>query len=348
MPVDFRITPLALAGAVTMTLLAAPAAAIELPSRQAQIELVDMLEREALYRDRVDWAEIRARMSAGQGSPEKIRDVLKEAVGRSSGGHGAWISAERMRAEGKRLDRVNAAPAAAVAADASATAADTPRLDPRIGRVDIGGFSIVPGPAARQQTQERAARWQAEIRQQDNGIRCGWIVDLRGNTGGSMWPMLLGVAPLLRTTTSADETVGSFATADGPSLWQSTRSAVRLGRRVIDDLGRPGYALKRTGAPVAVLTGPRTASSGEATVVAFRGRPDTRSFGEPTRGVSTANVVRRLVDGSSLVLTTSLMQDRNGRGDGRKIEPDQHTRSDVATLAAAQAWLLAQPACTGG
>jgi len=348
MPVDFRITSLALAAAGAMSAWAAPAAAIELPSRQAQIELVDMLERDALYRDRVDWAEIRARMSAAQGNPEKIRDVLKEAVGRSSGGHGAWISAERMRLEGQRLGRANAEGAAAPDAPAvPATAVDTPRLDPRIGWVSIGGFAIVPGPAAQQQMQERASRWQSSIREQDNGTRCGWIVDLRGNTGGNMWPMLLGVAPLLRTAAVAEEAVGSFATADGPSIWQSTLTGVRLDARVIVDLGRPGYLLKRGGAPVAVLTGPITASAGEATVLAFRGRPHTRSFGEPTRGVSTANVMRPLVDGSSLVLTTSVMQDRNGHGDGLKIKPDQHTRGDVATVAAAQAWLLDQPACAG-
>ena len=93
MPMGIRITILALTAA-----MAAPAHAIELPTRQAQIELVDLLEREALYRDRVDWPEIRARMSAAQGNPEKIRDVLKEAIGRSSGGHGEWLSPKRRRA----------------------------------------------------------------------------------------------------------------------------------------------------------------------------------------------------------------------------------------------------------
>ncbi|TGQ64000.1 peptidase, partial [Mesorhizobium sp. M8A.F.Ca.ET.207.01.1.1] len=93
------------------------------------------------------------------------------------------------------------------------------------------------------------------------GSRCGWIVDLRDNTGGNMWPMLLGVAPLLRVTPSADENVGTFAAADGPSLWQLTSSSVRLGDRVRIDLGGPGYLLKHPGAPVAVLTAPRTASS---------------------------------------------------------------------------------------
>ena len=80
-------------------------------------------------------------------------------------------------------------------------------------------------------------------------------------------------------------------------------------------------------------------------MLAFRGRPQTRSFGQPTSGLSTANVMRPLVDGSALLLTTSVMQDRNGQGDGLKIEPDQRTDSDAATLAAAQQWLLQQPAC---
>jgi len=343
MYVDLRITAAALLCAMA---LAAPAAAIELPTAQARIELLDTLEREALYRDRVDWPEMRARLSAAQGNPEKIRDVLKEAIGRSSGGHGAWLSPERMRSDAKRIARANAA--AAAGASEGAAAADVPALDPRIGQVGIGGFAVVPGPAAKQQMQERAARWQAIIRDQDTGKRCGWIVDLRGNTGGNMWPMLLGIAPLLRITKEGEEMVGSFATAEGPSPWQSTPSGVRLGARVIVDLGAPGYRLKHVAAPVAVLTGPRTASSGEATVLALRGRPQTRSFGEATAGVSTANVVRPLVDGSSLVLTTSVMQDRNGQGDGLKIRPDQRIRGDAATVAAAQAWLLAQPACTGG
>ena len=100
-------------------------------------------------------------------------------------------------------------------------------------------------------------------------------------------------------------------------------------------------------APVAVLFGPRTGSSGEASVLAWRGRPQTRSFGQPTAGVSTGNVVQTLADGSRLLLTTTVMRDRNDRGDGLKIEPDQRIEGDAATLAAAEAWLLAQPACQG-
>ena len=345
---SFRLPARAILGAALLVAcaspaLAAPVEAVDLPSAEALEQMLHMLETESLYRDRVDWPAIRTRLKAAQNDPARIRGIVQEAAGRSSGGHGSWISAPQLRGEAQRLGRANGA-----AGSASTPPKPTEALDPRIGRVQIDGYAVMQGPTAHQQMKERAQRWQAIIRDQDTGSRCGWIVDLRGNTGGNMWPMLLGVAPLLRTTPGAIEDVGSFATAEGPSRWQLTPSSVRMGKRVRVDLGAPGYQLKRPGAPVAVLTGPRSASSGEASVLAFRGRPQTRSFGQPTAGLSTANVMRPLVDGSALLLTTSVMQDRKGGGDGLKIEPDQRTDGDAATVAAAQAWLLAQPACQRG
>ncbi|MFE3969703.1 S41 family peptidase [Stenotrophomonas sp. YIM B13575] len=342
MHLDIRPMVAALGALFFIAMPAMAGEPIELPTPQAQAELLDMLEREALYRDRVEWPAIRARLKTAQGDPGRTRDVRREAIDRSSGGHGRWISSQRLQSEARRLGRSNAAVATAPEAPVPVDL-----LDRRIGWMGIEGYSAAPGPAAREQMKARAARWQAIIGDKDNGNRCGWIVDLRDNTGGNMWPMLLGVAPLLRTSAMGIEDVGSFETADGPVRWQTTASGVRMGEATRLDFGQPGYLPSLVGAPVAVLTGPRTASSGEATVLAFRGRAQTRSFGQPTAGVSTANVVRRLVDGSALVLTTSVMRDRNGDGDGRKIAPDQATVGDAATVAAAEAWLLAQPACQG-
>lgn len=343
MSIDRRVMATALGALFCTTAQAVAPDAIDLPTAQAQAQLLDMLEKESLYRDRVDWRAIRTRLKAAQNDPAEVRAVLRQAIGRSSGGHGTWISAKQLQAKAERLGRANGAATAAP----KATTALAGAPDPRIGWVEIEGYGVMQGPTAHQQMKERAKRWQAIIDDQDNGSRCGWIVDLRDNTGGNMRPMLLGVAPLLRVTPSADENVGSFAAADGPSLWQLTSSSVRLGDRVRIDLGGPCYLLKHPGAPVAVLTGPRTASSGEATVLSFRGRPQTRSFGQPTSGLSTANVMRPLADGSALLLTTSVMRDRDDRGDGLKIEPDQRVEGDAATVAAAQAWLLAQPTCRG-
>lgn len=334
-------------GALMITLLAANAMAdvpkdVEVPSPEAQTQILNLLERQALYRDRVDWPATRVRLQSAQGDPARRLAVLREAIALSTGHHGAWTTPQRQR---ESLARAQQAGAAAVD---RARAADA--VDARIGWVVVEGYASTPGATPQEkfrQDIQRAARWQQVIRSKDDGARCGWIVDLRDNGGGAMWPMLLGMAPLLRTSVVNNEDVGSFETAHGPQRWTLTATAVQLAGKPLLDFGQSGHVLRQPGAPVAVLFGPRTGSSGEAAVLAWRGRPQARSFGQPTAGVSTGNVAHTLADGSRLLLTTSVMRDRNDRGDGLKIEPDQRVEGDAATVAAAQAWLLAQPACQG-
>ena len=314
---------------------------VEVPSPEALAEILSLLERQALYRDRVDWPAIRIRLQSAQGDPAQRLAVLREAIALSTGHHGAWTTTQRQR---ESLARAQQAGAAAVDQTKAVDA-----VDARIGWVVIEGYALCPARRRRRNSARTssAARWQQVIRSKDDGMRCGWIVDLRDNSGGNMWPMLLGMAPLLRTSVVNNEDVGAFEAAQGPERWTLTATAVQRAGKSVLDFGQSGYVLRQPGAPVAVLFGPRTGSSGEASVLAWRGRPQTRSFGQPTAGVSTGNVVHTLADGSRLLLTTSVMRDRNDRGDGLKIEPDQRVDGDAATVAAAQAWLLAQPACQG-
>jgi len=101
---------------------------------------------------------------------------------------------------------------------------------------------------------------------------------------------------------------------------------------------------------VAVLTGRMTFSSGEAIAVAFRGRPDTRSFGLETGGLTTSNDEFLLSDGAWLLLTVSRFADRTGKVYSGPIVPDEVVNPPETwpdpVLEAATAWLLSQPACT--
>ena len=63
-------------------------------------------------------------------------------------------------------------------------------------------------------------------------------------------------------------------------------------------------------------------SSGEAIIVAFEERPNTRSFGEPSCGVSTANSNFDLGDDYTLWLTVSTFADRAENSYGGRIPPD--------------------------
>lgn len=145
--------------------------------------------------------------------------------------------------------------------------------------------------------------------------RCGWVVDLRNNRGGNMWPMISALSSFFGT-----ERLGGFKRADGQVAWWSLQT-----KKITVAPGRSGAK----DAKVAVLLGPRTASSGEAVAVAFVGRPHTRSFGAPTAGLASSNTRFPLPDGAAIYLTTAIDVDRTGREVGEKIAPDERLADDV-------------------
>ncbi|MCC4617779.1 S41 family peptidase [Xanthomonas campestris pv. asclepiadis] len=154
---------------------------------------------------------------------------------------------------------------------------------------------------------------------------CGWIVDVRNNTGGTMWPMINGLHPLL-----GDAVLGNFVDAAGKrSPWRARSSARATASLQIDR-------------PVAILIGSRTASAGEMVAISFRGRANTRSFGQPSAGQTTGNRSVELPGGAVLAIAASYTQDRNGhRNDGR-LQPDVLLDSQVDMIDAAAQWLRTQ------
>ena len=130
---------------------------------------------------------------------------------------------------------------------------------------------------------------------------CAAVVDLRGNDGGDMGPMYAGLSPLL-----PDGTALSFVSRMGTSDVTIDGNSVTGGGTPTTTSGG------KIEVPVAVLTDDETASSGEATLLAFRGLDNVRTFGEPTAGYASANVVLDYPDGRSLMLTTAKDKARTG------------------------------------
>jgi C-terminal processing protease CtpA/Prc len=205
-------------------------------------------------------------------------------------------------------------------------------VPPDVGYVRIAAFSSAAPGADR----AFADGIQDQIRGADRANLSGWIVDVRGNGGGNMWPMVAGVAPVL-----GEGIAGYFMPPVGsPTDWSVRGSAALNGSSEIVRTSSP-YTLLMPGLPrVAVLTDNLVASSGEAVVVSFRARPNTRSFGSMTCGVSTANSGFRLSDGSTLQLTVALMADRTRTAYGVQIVPDETVDGiGDAVVQRAIAWL---------
>jgi carboxyl-terminal processing protease len=215
-----------------------------------------------------------------------------------------------------------------------------------IGVIELPQFtaSLTDQKKAREDANRFAEQVQSLIRELDQKNLRGWILDLRLNGGGNMWPMLAGVGPIL-----GEGEVGSFVAASGSTKWKYQDGKSLIQSSVLSQVAAP-YRVKHEHPPVAVLTDEVTASSGEAIVIAFRGRAKTHFFGMPTRGVPTANQPFKLSDGAILNLTTALEADRTGKQYDSKIPPDTQIKSDWSrygteddpVIKAAVKWLKSQ------
>ena len=160
--------------------------------------------------------------------------------------------------------------------------------------------------------------------------RCGLVLEISSNSGGNMWPMMGGIAPLY------DEgTLLTFEARSGSTQVVDVRDgALRMNESIF-----PAVALEPVSerpAHIAVIIGPRTASSGEILALAFRGQANVRFFGQPTAGVTTGNRSIRLSNGGLLALTTSRIRDRSGHVQQGSIEPDVPSAQPADE---AEAWL---------
>jgi hypothetical protein len=289
----------------------------------------------------VDWAMLRAQAlehARGAQTPAEAHLAVRFALRELGDRHSYLQSAAATRAL--------ASTAVANARTGSPlTAPEARRLGENLGYVRVPSFA---GGTPAQQV-EFAEKLKNEIQATDGARVCGWVVDLRQNTGGNLWPMLAGLGPLL-----GERELAASVYPDGRrvAVWH------RGGQAGFGDYTqlrvRSAYSVDAA-VPVAVLLGPVTASSAEVLAVALRSRPGTRSFGAPTRGLSAGNRIFSLADGATLVLTVAATIDTEGRVYAGPIVPDEIVEragppgrsgpTADATLEAAGSWLTAGDSC---
>jgi carboxyl-terminal processing protease len=275
--------------------------------RRYLLHALEIIERRALHSDTMDWAGVRAaalaRCAGATGyadTHETIAGVLRQAGGPHSGFRPSRPDAARIVVE-----------------------------PPTGGLVDGVAHLRLPGCGGGHRAY-RAAGHRLMRRLADAGP-AGWVVDLRGNRGGNMWPMLAVVAPLLPYGV-----LGYFVPPAGPDqVWQLRWRRVLLSGRT-QVLTAARRRLPAT--PVAVLTDARTASSGEAVAVAFRGRPQVRAFGTATMGMTSANETHPMRDGALMYVTTAYFADHRRTVYRGPLQPDDDGGADP--LAAAVSWIL--------
>jgi carboxyl-terminal processing protease len=336
-----------------------PRAAVNEPTSAAASyldEAIDIIRANALYRDSVDWQRLRAdahtwirgSSATTYSAYPAIRHVL-----RSLGDNHSFL---QLSDSLQQLERRHAGTPGRTdpGAHAQPPSPYGSRMQPEGRVIDARGARIgfVFMPQGRRDD-AFATRFAAMVDTIGRANVCGWIVDLRGNGGGDMWPMLAGIGSLL-----GEGEVGGWVHANG----RSERHFYRDGRSIARDTTGAEHVRSAAAAPpapvsrdvpVAVLLDRGTASSGEVLAIAFRGRPNTRLFGEPSFGATTATRGFQLPDGANLVIAIATLSDAQGRTYSRNVTPDEHVASGTvmpdqdsdAAIGRATEWIAAGSRC---
>lgn len=283
-------------------------------------EVINQMKTYSINRKTIDWTGFKAKVEAQAQGAQTIADTypaIQLALTLLSDNHSVYLTSAGTAIYGGRT---------VACTDATPTIGT---IDKRIGYVKITGFNGSGSEAVK-----FAQSIQDAIKAADSDSLKGWIVDLRGNLGGNMWPMVAGAGPLL-----GEGICGYFQDPDGNvSTWSYQQGSSLINQTVATKV-ESVYTPRKSNLKIAVLTDKATASSGEAVAIAFKGRLNTRSFGRATCGLSTANGSLKLSDGATLILTQSTMADRNKKAYGEPVQVDEVAPDEMVTVKAVT-WLL--------
>jgi peptidase, S41 family len=271
---------------------------------------LDLIELYGIYADKPEFAQARKDAEAKVKDAKTVKDtysVLNDVARVAGGKHSSFRPPE---------DNISG----------TKDNTELPKVTAADGIVTAKLPSLASGPVG-QEYADTAAKGLVDNMPKS----CGAIIDLRSNDGGDMGPMLAGVSSLLpdgtvmqfknRYTTTDVKIDGSSVTGGGTNTTAASKG-------------------KFTDKPVAILTNKDTASSGEATVLSFRGLSNARTFGQPTAGFTSANVPIEMPDGASLVITMAKDVARTGEEFAEEpINPDVTTDKPAEEAAA---WLKQQ------
>ena len=247
------------------------------PEQKYVKKAVKLMDKHGLFAEGPAWEQTRAAaLEAKPGSKEEAYEIARTAL-KVAGGKHSFISTVESQQESATEDKAT---------------------EPSVTTVDDGILLVVLPHFSGQSADENQRYAKAVLDAlPDADAPEGVVIDLRGNTGGNMYPMIAAIHRFL-----PDDNILRFKTRKFtmPVTKESVLRNVGLSARPALDC------------PVALLTDEWTASSGEAVLLCFRGLEKARTFGAPTAGYASANAPYPMPDGSQLILTTGCDMARTG------------------------------------
>ena len=243
------------------------------PDKAYVRKAVKLMDKQGLFAEGPEWKAARAEaLSASPQTPDEAKDVVRAALKVAGGKHSFIKTSE------------------SVVEDATSE-----WTMPTVS-FEEDGIAVITLPKF-SGNKEEGIKYAKTVIDGLPDTLPGAVIDLRDNTGGDMYPMISAIHRFL-----PDDDILRFRSRKR-TVWIQLPFVLQ------------GTGVSREAAidcPVAILTNDMTASSGEATLLTFRGLGNVRTFGAPTAGYASANTPFKMPDGSQLVLTTGCDVARTG------------------------------------
>ncbi|MBO5073682.1 MAG: S41 family peptidase [Bacteroidales bacterium] len=232
---------------------------------------IQQMDRKGLYAEGEEWEAMKKEaLSQEPETLEEAQAIINKAAKVAGGKHSYLLPADKAQAREKRSNE-EVSPTVTIRED---------------------GICIIHLPAFAGDD-ENCLRYARTVLDSISDTVKGVCIDLRGNHGGNMYPMIAAVHRFL-----PDDILLKF------KMRRRFRSVMPINKEFVANL--VGVEIEsRINCPVAILTDEETASSGEAVLLCFRGLDNVRVFGSPTAGYASANESIILDNGSILALTVS-------------------------------------------
>ena len=239
---------------------------------------IQQMDRKGLYAEGEEWEAMKKEaLSQEPETLEEAQAIINKAAKVAGGKHSYLLPADKAQAREKRSNE-EVSPTVTIRED---------------------GICIIHLPAFAGDD-ENCLRYARTVLDSISDTVKGVCIDLRGNHGGNMYPMIAAVHRFL-----PDDILLKF------KMRRRFRSVMPINKEFVANL--VGVEIEsRINCPVAILTDEETASSGEAVLLCFRGLDNVRVFGSPTAGYASANESIILDNGSILALTVSCDIARTG------------------------------------
>ena len=276
------------------------------------VEAIDIMQKQSIHRNEIDWINLRYKamkeLRATEGRAG-YKNAMREAFRLINTNHSYLLNSDYDFLTGYSDKRCRF------------EADDNTSFGRHIGYIRVDTFSS----KSPQEQVKYATKLQNQIRQQDSTELKAWIVDLRYNGGGNMYPMLAGVGPLL-----GNGRFGYFIYPDGDTAEFGYYEGASILKKRKKTIVESPYKVKNNDIELYILTSSRTASSGEALAIAFKEAPNTTFIGEITCGLATVNRNFKLKNQNILNLTVGLMADRIKNTYENGIVPDVEIEASKA------------------